>query len=288
MTEAESDSSDRRSVTLTKALWGVVVVGSRDFTLTYVSFSLFSACNQAGLGVAAIFGPRNHDIASHINSMCNTLEIPHIEVRLEPLANEVQLFSMNLYPDTARLSSAFMDLLKHFKWEKFVVIYGDQNGKVSPHITPQSIIACLTSSPPQFICHIPEPRYIFTMPNHTKWSSSLLPLHHICIPCFQIRPSHLHDEVLKVVLLLLPTVLGLLRLIKSFIIPHASSFNVVKLPQRSIINWLAKSIGAVDNQLIKTQRALMRSALIDVFLAGSDKSRHQINQKGAHVPHSID
>ena len=81
--------------------------------------------------MAAIFGPRNHDIAAHINSMCNTLEIPHIEVRLEPLANEVQLFSMNLYPDTARLSSAFMDLLKHFKWEKFVVIYGDQNGKAS-------------------------------------------------------------------------------------------------------------------------------------------------------------
>ena len=135
-------------------------MGSRDFTLTYVSFSLFSACNQAGLGVAAIFGPRNHDIASHINSMCNTLEIPHIEVRLEPLANEVQLFSMNLYPDTARLSSAFMDLLKHFKWEKFVVIYGDQNGKVSPHITPQSIIAC------------------FPSPIHLPYSRTPLHLHH--------------------------------------------------------------------------------------------------------------
>ena len=88
-----------------------------------------TACNQAGLGVAAIFGPKNHDIAGHINSMCNTLEIPHIEVRLEPHTDEYQLFSMNLFPDTTMLSRAYMDLLKQFKWEKFVVIYGNQNGK---------------------------------------------------------------------------------------------------------------------------------------------------------------
>lgn len=117
---------------------------------------MLAACNQAGLGVAAIFGPRNHDIAAHINSMCNTLEIPHIEVRLEPQVNEVQLFSMNLYPDTARLSSAFMDLLKYFKWEKFVVIYGDQSGKSSITMT-------------QVICRT----YIYLIPH----SSSIF---HVC------------------------------------------------------------------------------------------------------------
>ncbi len=92
-------------------------------------FCVFSACNQAGLGIAAIFGPRNHDIAGHINSMCNTLEIPHIEVRLEPHMDELQLFSMNLYPDTTQLSTAYLDLLKHYKWTRFVVIYGNQNGE---------------------------------------------------------------------------------------------------------------------------------------------------------------
>ena len=39
-----------------------------------------AACNQAGLGVASIFGPQSQTLASHINSMCNTLEIPYIEV----------------------------------------------------------------------------------------------------------------------------------------------------------------------------------------------------------------
>ncbi len=98
-----------------------------------ISFFLFSACNQAGLGIAAIFGPQNPDIAGHINSMCNTLEIPHIEVRLEPERNSEQLplFSMNVYPETRQLSRAYLELLKLFQWNKFCVMYGDQRGKLT-------------------------------------------------------------------------------------------------------------------------------------------------------------
>ena len=79
--------------------------------------------------MAAIFGPRGDDIAGHINSMCNTLEIPHIEIRSDPGNDQSQLFSMNLYPDSGQLSRAYLELLKHFKWEKFVVIYADKNGE---------------------------------------------------------------------------------------------------------------------------------------------------------------
>ncbi len=110
-----------------------------------ISFFLFSACNQAGLGIAAIFGPQNPDIAGHINSMCNTLEIPHIEVRLEPERNSEQLplFSMNVYPETRQLSRAYLELLKLFQWNKFCVMYGDQRGKIDMPVFQLIIIAGL-------------------------------------------------------------------------------------------------------------------------------------------------
>ena len=98
----------------------------------YVSYYiiLIIACNQAGLGVAAIFGPLFSPLARHINSMCNTLEVPHIEYRMEPqFIDSTHVFSINLYPDTARLSKAYLDVIKFFRWTKFVVIYGDENGE---------------------------------------------------------------------------------------------------------------------------------------------------------------
>ena len=63
--------------------------------------------------------------------MCNTLEIPHIEVRLEPERDPEQptLFSMNVYPETTQLARSYLELLKLFQWNKFCVIYGDQRGR---------------------------------------------------------------------------------------------------------------------------------------------------------------
>lgn len=105
---------------------------------------LFSACNQAGLGVAAVFGPKTSMLASHINSMCNTLEVPHLESRLEVrtagahtipmglmLGNsaERQMFSVNVYPEASFMSKALMALIEHFEWKKFCILYGDQNGQ---------------------------------------------------------------------------------------------------------------------------------------------------------------
>lgn len=75
--------------------------------------------------------------------MCNTLEVPHLESRLEarssqaqlnsrgsPLATvaERQLFSVNVYPEASFLSQAILALIQHFEWRKFCILYGDQNG----------------------------------------------------------------------------------------------------------------------------------------------------------------
>ena len=86
-------------------------------------------CNQASLGVAAIFGPKSTSLAGYINSMCSTLEIPHIEARLEPKTDrERQIFSINVHPQAMQLSRSYVELLKEFHWNKFCVIYGDHSG----------------------------------------------------------------------------------------------------------------------------------------------------------------
>ena len=107
--------------------------GSLVSAVDYLSFIFciffVAACNQASLGVAAIFGPRSPALAGHINSMCNSLEIPHLESRMEPRLDQSNLFSVNLFPETSQLSRAYLELLKHFKWDKFCVMYGDQTGK---------------------------------------------------------------------------------------------------------------------------------------------------------------
>ena len=89
-------------------------------------------CNQASLGVAAIFGPRSASIASYINSMCNTLEVPHVEARLDasrPAGGSQHVFSLNVYPPAAQLGRVYLDLLRHFGWTKFCVVYGEHSGQ---------------------------------------------------------------------------------------------------------------------------------------------------------------
>ena len=120
---------------------------------------MVTACNQAGLGVAAVFGPRTSSLASHINSMCNTLEVPHLEARLEARtgsasgpagtptssAAERQLFSVNLYPEAAHLSHAVLALIQHFEWKKFCIMYGDQSGRETYKRPAQLLVTSVAS-----------------------------------------------------------------------------------------------------------------------------------------------
>jgi len=95
-----------------------------------------TVCNQASLGVAAIFGPRSPSIASYINSMCNTLEVPHVEARLDARSaggggggGGGHVFSLNVYPQSSQLGRVYLDLLQHFGWTKFCVVYGQHSGQ---------------------------------------------------------------------------------------------------------------------------------------------------------------
>ncbi|CAL1283893.1 unnamed protein product [Larinioides sclopetarius] len=88
------------------------------------------ACQQVNSGVSAIFGPQNPLLGSHIQSLCDALDIPHIEARLD-VESEEKEFSINLYPSPWLLGRAIRDLTKYLNWTKVAIIYEDDTALIN-------------------------------------------------------------------------------------------------------------------------------------------------------------
>uniref|UniRef100_T1JJ21 Glutamate receptor ionotropic, kainate 2 n=1 Tax=Strigamia maritima TaxID=126957 RepID=T1JJ21_STRMM len=85
------------------------------------------ACKLIQSGLVALFGPSNPLLASHIQSVCNALDIPHIEARLDMKVNDRE-FSINLYPSYELLGQAYQDVIQYLNWRKLALIYEDDFG----------------------------------------------------------------------------------------------------------------------------------------------------------------
>ncbi|CAI6362581.1 unnamed protein product [Macrosiphum euphorbiae] len=85
-------------------------------------YTIKTACSQLDLGIAALFGPSNSYLASHLQSMCDTLDLPHIEARLD-LEMDPKRFSINLYPKQSLLNKAYSDVISFLNWTKMAIIY---------------------------------------------------------------------------------------------------------------------------------------------------------------------
>ncbi|XP_049819221.1 glutamate receptor ionotropic, kainate 2 isoform X2 [Aethina tumida] len=97
------------------------------------------ACNQVQHGVHAVFGPSDPLLGAHIHSICDALDIPHLEARLD-LETDVREFSINLYPAQHLLNTAFQDVMTFLNWTKVAIIYEEDYGLIklrelvrSPH-----------------------------------------------------------------------------------------------------------------------------------------------------------
>jgi glutamate receptor, ionotropic, invertebrate len=78
--------------------------------------------------VVAIFGPLSiGPISTHTQSICDALEIPHIETNwdLQPNRNDL---SINLHPRPNILAKAFVDLVKARNWRTFAIAYESNEG----------------------------------------------------------------------------------------------------------------------------------------------------------------
>ncbi|CAF93179.1 unnamed protein product, partial [Tetraodon nigroviridis] len=89
------------------------------------------ACDQLSLGVAAIFGPSHSSSANAVQSICNALGVPHVQTRWKhQVADNRDVFYVNLYPDFSSLSRAILDLVHFFRWKTVTVVYDDSTGLI--------------------------------------------------------------------------------------------------------------------------------------------------------------
>ncbi|XP_063160780.1 glutamate receptor ionotropic, kainate 1 [Candoia aspera] len=89
------------------------------------------ACDQLALGVAALFGPSHSSSVSAVQSICNALEVPHIQTRWKhPTVDHKDSFYINLYPDYAAISRAVLDLVLYYSWKIVTVVYEDSTGLI--------------------------------------------------------------------------------------------------------------------------------------------------------------
>ncbi|NWV52398.1 GRIK1 protein, partial [Daphoenositta chrysoptera] len=89
------------------------------------------ACDQLALGVAALFGPAHGSSLSAVQSICNALEVPHVQTRWKhPTADNRDAFYINLYPDYTAISRAVLDLVLYYNWKIVTVVYEDSTGLI--------------------------------------------------------------------------------------------------------------------------------------------------------------
>ncbi|RWS13641.1 glutamate receptor: ionotropic kainate 3-like protein 2 [Dinothrombium tinctorium] len=84
----------------------------------------FQTCSMLKNGASAIFGPLNDISAMHVRSICDSLEVPHIEVLRDFKLHNLR-HSINFHPHPSILSHAFIDLITALNWKRFAIAYED-------------------------------------------------------------------------------------------------------------------------------------------------------------------
>ncbi|XP_031625101.1 glutamate receptor ionotropic, kainate 2 [Contarinia nasturtii] len=79
-------------------------------------------CHLLRQGVSSIFGPSSNSISRHVQSICDTMEIPHLEMRWDYRIRRENCL-VNLYPHPSVLSRALYDIVEFWGWKHFTIIY---------------------------------------------------------------------------------------------------------------------------------------------------------------------
>lgn len=76
---------------------------------------------------SAIFGPKDPELGVHIQSLCDSLDIPHLEARLQNLGERDinREFSVNLHPGSLAISESLRELVIYLNWTRVAIIYQD-------------------------------------------------------------------------------------------------------------------------------------------------------------------
>ncbi|GFT15005.1 glutamate receptor, ionotropic kainate 3 [Trichonephila clavipes] len=102
-------------------------------------------CSLLQTGIAGIFGPQSDVTSMHVQSICDAIDIPHVETRWDFQLQRADM-SINLFPRPSVLSQAYVDLVKIWGWRSFSLVYDEhEGGRVSveedePARYPRSVI----------------------------------------------------------------------------------------------------------------------------------------------------
>ncbi|XP_015522024.2 glutamate receptor ionotropic, kainate 2 [Neodiprion lecontei] len=89
-------------------------------------------CGLADDGVVAIFGPGHKITARQVQSMCDTMEIPHIEARWD--SRQIRGNGLlNMYPYSYTLSKIYLQLAEDFEWKTFTILYESTENLIRMH-----------------------------------------------------------------------------------------------------------------------------------------------------------
>ncbi|KAG8194658.1 hypothetical protein JTE90_003129 [Oedothorax gibbosus] len=89
-------------------------------------------CKLLRQGVAGVFGPQSPTGATHVQSISDVLEVPHVETRWEYRVQRDDL-SINVHPRAATLNQAYIDVVRRWKWKSFILIYEENEGIIRLH-----------------------------------------------------------------------------------------------------------------------------------------------------------
>ncbi|XP_037925932.1 glutamate receptor ionotropic, kainate 2 isoform X1 [Hermetia illucens] len=89
-------------------------------------------CAQVELGVHAIFGPSDPILGAHVHSICDALDIPHLEARIDidSNSNGVRDFSINLHPSQNLVNMAIQDVVQYLNWTKVAILFEKNYGMI--------------------------------------------------------------------------------------------------------------------------------------------------------------
>lgn len=66
--------------------------------------------------------PSDTTLSPHVQSICEALDIPHIETRFD-VDSGAKEFSINLHPHQKMINSAILETIKYLNWTRFAIIY---------------------------------------------------------------------------------------------------------------------------------------------------------------------
>jgi ionotropic glutamate receptor len=75
--------------------------------------------------IGGFLGPPSDSLSllgPHIQSICEALDIPHIETRFD-IDHGAKEFSINLHPHQKKLNDAILDTVKYLNWTRYAIIY---------------------------------------------------------------------------------------------------------------------------------------------------------------------